>query len=291
MDDEQVMELVTALSLYQGGEKSTIQEISIDFFIFSENGWNALRKVLCHELTSLKKLHLRQVYVKDEDKLTIPEYLSKDLFTDGGCLSLEELHLVDCHLNALAAQDLGRQLKEASPKLRVVSLEGNSIGNVGVKCIAEILRKDTIILQALDIDRCGLSLDGLTALAEALKQNTSLKTLSCSGNGGLDLPLRRSSSSSSSGDKQRCKLSPSIQQHPFEDLLQTNTTMEKILPTGITFEIDFFLRANRAGRRYIGQNIMGKILHLILQRESNDPDVVYFFLKYSLGVQCSLENE
>ena len=281
IDDEQVMELVTALSLYQGGENSTIQEFSIDFFTISEHGWNALRKVLCHELRSLKKLYLRQVYVKDEDRLTIPEYLSKDLFANGGCPNLEELHLVDCHLNALAAQHLGRQIMSATSaaKLKVLSLEGNSIGNVGTKCIAQALEGDAS-LRALDIDRVGCSLDGLAGLAEALKDNTVLQSLSCSGNGGIDHTLRRRISSSSD-DKTFTQLPTTP--HPFEDLLQVNTSLQKIQPGGITPKIDFLLRANRAGRRFIGQNVMGNILHLVLQRVSDDPDVAYYFLKAQSG--------
>jgi hypothetical protein len=43
-DDEQVMELVTALCLHQGkGLQSTLEQFAIEFFTFSPMGWNALR--------------------------------------------------------------------------------------------------------------------------------------------------------------------------------------------------------------------------------------------------------
>jgi hypothetical protein len=278
------MELVTALSLYQGGEKSTIQEFSIDFFTFSVNGWNALRKVLCYELKNLRKLYLRQVYVKDEDGIVIPEHLTKYLLTDGGCPRLEELQLVDCHLNALAAQGLGRQMEFS--QLKVLSLEGNSIGNVGVKCIAEAIQGD-VCMQALDIDRVGCALDGLTVLAECLMENITMQSLSCSGNGGIDFALRRRSSSSDN----RSSDQTSAFRHPFEDLLQVNTILQKIQPSGITPTIDFLLKVNRAGRRFIGQNGMGKILHLALERVCDDPDVVHYFLKAQSGSEMLQSNK
>ncbi|KAL3938733.1 MAG: hypothetical protein SGARI_001625, partial [Bacillariaceae sp.] len=280
IDDEQVMELVTALSLYQGGEQSTIQEFSIDFFTFSEHGWNALRKVLCEELRFLKKLYLRQVFVKDEDGQVVPEYIPKDLLGVGYCLNLEELHLVNCHLNALAAQDLGRQMVLSN--LKVLSLEGNSIGNVGVKCIAKALEETTSTLQALDIDRVGCSMDGMKALSESVAENATLQSLSCSGNGGLDILPRRNSNSSNE-DKPASQTESTLHDHPFEDLLHVNTSIQKLQPTGITPKIDFYLKLNRAGRSLIGKNAIGKTLHLILERVNNDPDVMFFFLNAQSG--------
>jgi hypothetical protein len=53
----------------------------------------------------------------------------------------------------MAAQELARQLSSKSSKnLTVLTLEGNSIGSVGVKFLAQAL-EDNMSVKAMDIDR------------------------------------------------------------------------------------------------------------------------------------------
>jgi Leucine-rich repeat (LRR) protein len=274
-NDEQIMELVTTLCLYQGGDQSSLEEFTIEFFSFSQLGWNALSNAL-HAIRNLKRLYLRHVHVKNEDGRTMPVYLVKNLLHK--CPSLEHLDLVDCHLNAMAAQNLAQQLlSKSSRKLKILSLEGNSIGNVGVKLLAQALELNTT-LTALDIDRNGCSIDAWMALSESLKTNKSLQALSCCGNGGLEAMVSWTSSKTKDNEGGRWK-SPVACQHPFEELLLINRTVTMIQPPRITSQIEFYLRLNRAGRKWIGEHVMNHIFHLLLHRVCDDPDVIYYFLK------------
>lgn len=281
------MELVTVLCLHQGGEQSTLTDVSIEFCTLSICGWNALGNAL-QELRKLKRLYLRQVHVKNENGETLPESLTNGLLSRC-CPNLEHLYVVDCHLNAMTAQTLARQLSslKSSNKLQVLSLEGNSIGNAGVKCLSKALEHNTTTLGALDIDRVGCSTDAWLALAESLKYNTTLKSLSCSGNGGLDPICMKSESSSSTEDssiQNDTKDSTIGSRHLFEDLLCVNATLQRIItPSQITPQVEFFLRLNRAGRKWIGENIMTKIFPFVLQRINRDPDVIFYFLRAQSG--------
>jgi hypothetical protein len=312
VDDEQIVELATSLCLHQGShtKRSTIIEIKVEFFTFSKTSWIVLCNAL-NELPKLKRIYLRQVQVikhndnsneEDDDddddtegKIYLPQLLASKILQK--CPQLEELHLVDCGLTSMVAQALSRKLISRKNKLRVLSLEGNSIGNIGVKCIAKALEgNNNSSLIALDIDRVGCSYDGIHALSKSLKQNARLNSLSCVGNGGLDIIQKRrpsSSSSSSSSNKNNnnnnnnntapvdnhVHIQAPTFDHPFEELLTVNTTLKKIQPGNITHKIDYLLRLNRAGRKYIGDTyVTERLFHLVLAPVSNDIDVLYNFL-------------
>lgn len=330
VDDEQIVELATSLSLHQGShtKRSTIIEIKIEFFTFSKTSWIVLCNAL-NELPKLKRIYLRQVQViknnnnnnnsisdnedndlndndDDDDDDTEGTYLPKLLASNilQNCPQLEELHLVDCGLTSMVAQVLSRKLCSSRSKLQVLSLEGNSIGNIGVKCIAKALREKSNnnnndnntkngSLSALDIDRVGCSFDGIEALSKSLKQNTCLVSLSCVGNGGLDIitSQRRPSSSSASTSSNKSSSnavliddqhqSPKFD-HPFEELLSVNTTIKRIQPGNITPKVDYLLRLNRAGRKYVLSDtyVTERLFHLVLAPSvsNNDVDVIYYFL-------------
>ncbi|KAG7338044.1 hypothetical protein IV203_035913 [Nitzschia inconspicua] len=278
-DDDQILELATAIVLHQGGERSTLEEFTIEFFTVSVLSWNTLGNAL-RELPKLKRLFLRQVHVKNDDGETMPMLLTENLLSK--CPTLEQLHMVDCHLNAMAAQDIARQLAMKHSRLQLLSLEGNSIGNVGVKCIGRVLEYNSSLL-ALDIDRVGCSMDAWVVLADSLKHNQSLLRLSCSGNGGLDPAVEKVALTSKSETTDTSSEIQSSLRHPFEEMICFNTTLLTIQPPRITLQIEFHLRLNRAGRKWIGDESMAKLFPRILHRVRQDPDVVFYFLKAQSG--------
>jgi len=146
----------------------------------------------------------------EDDVTTIPARTFGTIFQI--CPNLTEVHLVDCDIDSMTAQKLSKDLTRTS-SIKVLSIEGNSIGNIGVEYVAKALKQpkqqqqqqqqsekskttkrknnsgsdNKCRLQALDIERVGCSMkDGLTSLALALKDNDTLECLSCGGNSGFD---------------------------------------------------------------------------------------------------------
>jgi hypothetical protein len=301
-NEGQIVEWATTLRVHQGGSQSTIVEIKIEFLTCSNVSWIVLCQAF-KELPKLKRILLRQVRVvrnnqdddEDDENMSLPEILSSNVLNH--CPNIEELHLVDCGLNSMVAQALARQLParvratQSNPSLsglKVLSLEGNSIGNVGVKCISNALEHNNSLV-ALDIDRIGCCFDGIHALSKSLKQNGRLASLSCFDNGGLERFRRPPTSSAATAPTSNIKFVHGSTQvhgqqprfdHLFEDLLSVNTTLKRIQPRAyITPAIDYYLRLNRAGRRYLGDAyVTERLLHLVLGPVSNDVDVLYYFL-------------
>ena len=306
VDEEQILELVDALRLYQGGRDSTIKELRLESFTFSLLGWNKLSDAL-RQLFQLKKLFMRGIRVittngdedgnDDDEGVRLVEGLSGLTQT---CPHFEELHLVNCNLNSMACQALSQlkfSLRMPPPPppllvgLRVLSLEGNSIGNAGVKCIANALRGNTSLV-SLDLDRVGCSRSGITVLAEVLKENDCLKSLSLVGNGSVEvpppIPIDGDTNASSGSNKDNDITRQRTRDHcPICDLLATNTCLRQVrLSAGPASQhVDFLIRLNRWGRKYLGNaDVMTRIFHLMLGSVSNDVDVIFYFLKSQSGI-------
>ncbi|VEU41045.1 unnamed protein product [Pseudo-nitzschia multistriata] len=314
VEDENIFDIVDALVLYQGGKDSTIQELVLESFVLSPVGWKSLSGAL-RKLFRLKKLFLREILVvppsgfddsrDHDDGIRLVEGLSGLV---EACPNLEELHLVECNLHPRACGFLSGDLFEGPsprrpPSLRVLSLEGNPIGNEGVCLLAEAIR-DNGSLVALDLDRVGCSGSGMAALADALGDNDCLESLSLVGNeiGGERGPLRdederdicpgegRDAGDGADADKAGC---------PFCDLLARNTRLKRVRlfqteasqisppppPVRESFaHVDFLLRLNRRGRRYLGDaDVIPKVFPLMLESASDDADVIYSFLKSQSG--------
>jgi hypothetical protein len=129
----------------------------------------------------------------------------------------------------------------------------------------------------------GCSTDAWIELAECLKHNTTLRTLACSGNGGVEPIDKRPNSSKSKECDSVTSNNVAKNEHPFEGLLRVNATLESIHPTRLTPQIDLFLRLNRAGRKLIEKSVTTKLLPLVLYRVHNDWDVIFYFLKAQSG--------
>ena len=312
VDDEQIFELVNAFLLYQGGQDSTIKELVLESFALSLVGWKSLSGAL-RQLFQLEKLFLCRILVTspngpddgndDYEGVQLVEGLSGMPLT---CPHLEELHLVNCNINSMACQNLLRifftkpsnlsshSLTPPFATLKVLSLENNSIGNVGVKCIANVLRGDRSLI-ALDLDRVGCSRCGITALAEGLKENDCLESLSLVGNGYADVTqpiLINSDASPSDGtNKDTIQHQTKVYSCPLWSLLAKNTRLKRIrlqagpMSSPLLRQVDFLLRLNRRGRQYLGNaDVMSKIFHLMLESSSKDVDVIYYFLKSQSGI-------
>merc|ERR1719198_71594 len=79
-----------------------------------------------------------------------------------------------------------KALKELSNGATCIDLDGNEIGDEGVKALAAVL-KDNTTLQQLDLSLNDIGDEGGKALAAVLKDNTTLQQLDLSGT-----PARRS---------------------------------------------------------------------------------------------------
>lgn len=332
-DDSTSKTTQTEPSFYVSSSSSTIIELRLEMFKITENAWRTLTTMF-RSLPCLQILHLRQIIIiedqqqqkqnhvgitNDNDASTIASKTFGTLLQT--CPGLIEMHLVECDIDALTAQKLSLDLITKRRALQVLSLEGNAIGNIGVKSIAKALAKPKSCekrynnsgrsaekqghgtetshetkcqLRALDIERVGCSMkDGLTALAEALKDNETLESLSFGGNSGLDDQSVYANTSIKKASDSREKSTQEL--HPFHQLLLTNTTLRQLqpmlrLPISIIPTIDFFLRMNKAGREKVlmknptDDRNVPKVLHYILHNVSDDPNIIYEFLRLQLQV-------
>mmetsp|Transcript_22218 Transcript_22218/g.52269 ORF Transcript_22218/g.52269 Transcript_22218/m.52269 type:complete len:226 (-) Transcript_22218:110-787(-) len=206
----------------------------------------------------------------------------------------------------MTAQKISQDLTRTS-SLKVLSLEGNSIGNIGVEYVAKALKQpkqqqqqqqqsekskttkrknnsgsdNKCRLQALDIERVGCSMkDGVTCLALALKDNVTLESLSCGGNSGLDdetvlLDVVIDDDDDDDADYNKNKnnsrnQSPrpkTRQRHPFHELMLTNTSLRTIQPL-----LRFPSKIVPTIDLYLRMNRAGR-KHLLMTNNNNDDDI------------------
>ena len=84
-----------------------------------------------------------------------------------GNTNVTSIDLGGCHLTSEGAKCLFKTLRKNST-VRILRLDGNSIGNKGAKAAAEALLKGKLLLTRLDLSENGIKVDGATSLAGAL---------------------------------------------------------------------------------------------------------------------------
>lgn len=182
----------------------------------------------------------------------------------GGCYSrLEELSLRATHIGVTGAKSLARYLNGTC--LKKLHLSHNSISDEGAIGLAETLSTNQT-LQELTLSSNGLGNKSIVAFALALTagKNQTLQRLELDGNPLVD---RRGASK-------------------FVRCLQANTSLLTLSVLETTYDnhllqdkLNFYLEANRAGRRHIGNvsipiGAWPKILH-----STTRPDHMYLFLR------------
>ena len=92
---------------------------------------------------------------------------------------------IDLQYKGLTAHDatVVAEILKSNTSVTKVNLHGNKeIGDEGAKALAEALKVNATV-ETLSLVRCGIGDDGAAALAEALRSNTSLTRLDLCGNG------------------------------------------------------------------------------------------------------------
>jgi Leucine Rich repeat len=74
-----------------------------------------------------------------------------------------------------------------SRSVAALSVPNNAIGDAGAAALADLLRgKDGMTLERVQLDQNNIGRDGIEVLADALKQNTTLRELQITDNPGVD---------------------------------------------------------------------------------------------------------
>ena len=122
-------------------------------------------------LTQLKKLNLNN----NPDGISV--ILDKIL----PCMKwLEELRLSNTHLNGEDCNKFFESLKSLK-QLKYLDLSNNAIGSFGARALANIL-KEFLLLEGLNLSKCCIKEDEMSALCVGLKLLKKLKYLNLSGN-------------------------------------------------------------------------------------------------------------
>ncbi|KAL1005898.1 hypothetical protein UPYG_G00065320 [Umbra pygmaea] len=128
-------------------------------------GCNLLAKYIMFDSTSLKVLDVSRNHFGDKDVKTF------FLFIQTFSLSLETLRLSDCKLTDECCLKLVEALCFNLPNLKELDLSENKLGDSGVKILCRALISPTCKLETLFLACCGITSDGCSSLALALKSN------------------------------------------------------------------------------------------------------------------------
>ena len=93
---------------------------------------------------------------------------------------IKKLTLYSCHITNISAL-----MTNTLPQLEDLSLGGNHIGNAGIMILSKMLQVKGSILKRLSLPEVGIDDKGAEVLADSLKQNTTLKTISLNYNNGM----------------------------------------------------------------------------------------------------------
>lgn len=264
----------------------------------------------------------------DSDTLVQPTsgaYLAKSLAELSPYLS--ELHVMDCDIPSYGAQLLFTTMTNNSDPtysriqslpLQLLSLEGNTaMGNVGMTFLAQALSSGCLEhLQTLSVERVGASQDGLCTLFDAIRHHPNLACLNIMGN-VLDHPTLQYllnvliqdntilqhiqwDRSMIVSPASKPTTNATIPSSETELPITVDPSSSPSVPTvsslsSLLCSIEFWLRLNRAGRRWIVQDSQSWSLPValwprILQRFSHrDPDLLYYVLR-SRPEFCSSSN-
>ncbi|XP_077100301.1 NACHT, LRR and PYD domains-containing protein 12-like [Siphateles boraxobius] len=128
----------------------------------------------CAALTSALRSnpsHLRQLDLT-RNKLGDSVNLLSALLEDPHC-KLEILKLIDCGVTDEGCAALASALRSNPSHLRQLNMSWNVLGNSGVKLLSGVLEDPHCRLEILTLSDCGVTDEGCSALASALRSNPS----------------------------------------------------------------------------------------------------------------------
>jgi len=164
-----------AESLRGEGGGSECQELFLGANKFGSDGANVFGEVL-RAKTSLRKLDLaaNRIHAKGADKLA--EALK------GNMTNLELLNLSYNSLRDEGTTKLADALKQnKDPSLQELNLQMNEVGPHGCRAVAMVLKERNSNLKVLNLSRNLLKASGGVDIAEALKENNTIKRLNLAG--------------------------------------------------------------------------------------------------------------
>ena len=193
------LSLLDCLSISFFLSSVTDKEISVDLSecYIGELSAKYLAKYLISEKAS--SLNDAEIHVENSSQIIRATYykhlyLSHNPFGDTGAsliskairetATLKTLILYKCEITSRGAEDLSRAIvRFESGSLQKLDISSNNLGDEGISHIAEILKQNKQ-LKELWIGDCGITDKGAASLASALSVNNSLKMLHMGGGKG-----------------------------------------------------------------------------------------------------------
>jgi len=178
---------------------------------------------------------------------------------------LQDLHLFGNHINEDGGRLLATSLA-ANRCLLTLILSFNDLGDTGAACLAKSL-EDNSTLKKLWLPANHLGNDGIRAFAERLPRMKGLKQLNVGDyfdNDGVRVL------------KDNIKLNMELEVLYMESVLYDDEVIER--------DVDFYIRANRAGRRLFRHTdfpltLWSNVLARANQFNQDGPDVLYYLLR------------
>ena len=249
LDDEGAKALAELLGGYgsksSGTVNTNLEHINLSNCSIGPEGAQNLAQALCVN-TSVKTLKLSENALHDEGARALAEMLGVNRAESSGTVNttLEHIDLSNCSIGPAGAQRLAQALR-VNTSVKTLKLSCNPLGDEGAKALAEMLggnraeSSGTVTLEHVDLSICRIGPAGAQRLAQALRVNTSVKTLKLTHNplgdeGAMAIAemLKRKNSrtvytSLEHIDLSNCSIEPAGAQH-LAQALRVNTSVKTL---------------------------------------------------------------
>jgi Leucine Rich repeat len=267
----------TAMALFASALSSTksVQVLTLSSLLLSEGDKILLLKGLAGNAgQSLRVVHFEDMGLNDAHA----PWLARILTSHGS--QLNELSLRKNDLGAKAVETIVKHGLCCNSTLRRLDLSENPVGDTGAAWLATCL-KDKASLEELKLVDCDIWRPGCLDLALAMPRSSGLTRLSLDGNDIEDCLDRVIDAI-----KVNFYIVHVLDSLPH--LLSLERRMRR--PHGGSADVygpyhvlDFYLRMNRARRRFIVEPIRPSLLPKLFseQQANKDPSILYHFLRHS----------